>query len=110
MTDYGAVPEPRGDAADQAADLVSAAEQEAIRAALQGRPRGDDAAGEVRLGRRADEPLLDFGDADDSDDPAHAGGDDVALTDTGAPRDPDDVVPDGIEVVDDLTQQPGTGT
>lgn len=103
-------PEPRGDAADQATDLIFAAEQEAIRAALSGRPTGADDSPEVRLTRHADEPVLDFGDGDDSDDPAHAGGDDVALDEAGAPRDPDDGVPDGVEVVDDLTRQPGTAT
>ena len=67
-----------GDSADQAQDLTSRLEQEAIAAALAGHPHGDD-----ELDRPAvitepgwEDPLVDAEEGDSSDDPVH-GGDDV---------------------------------
>ena len=68
----------RGDLADQADATVMANEQAAIRAALDGRDVELTDVDEARPDRIDDEARLDLGDPDDSDDPAHAGGDDVA--------------------------------
>jgi hypothetical protein len=67
-----------GDSGDQALDLRTASEQEAIAAALAGHPRGDDivdrpARTDILEG---DDPLDDLLDGDASDDPLH-GGDDL---------------------------------
>ncbi len=91
---------PRGDLADQATDGIFAAEQAAIRAAL----RREEGPVEVTDPRDAsirlpDEPELDLGDADDSDDAVHAGGDRVALSRSGAPeQDVADEVADGSDL------------
>jgi hypothetical protein len=85
----------RGDLADQADATIAAAEQEAIRAALAGRDIEQDRGDAARPDRVEDEPVLDLGDGDDSDDPAHDGGDDVATSSAGAPAEPlDDLVRD----------------
>jgi len=101
----------RGDLADQADATIAAAEQEAIRAALAGRDIEQDRGDAARPDRVKDEPALDLGDGDDSDDPAHDGGDDVATSSTGAPTEPvddlvrevedDDVDPEGASLVDE---------
>jgi hypothetical protein len=91
--------ETSGDAADQADATIAAAEQEAIAAALAGRDIEQDRADAARPDRVGDEPALDFGDGDDSDDPAHDGGDDVATTSTGAPEEP--AVEEARTVVDE---------
>lgn len=75
-----------GDLADQADGVIAAAEQEAIRAALAGRTVEQDETDGARPDRVHDEPALDLGDGDDSDDPAHDGGDDIASS--GAPVEP----------------------
>lgn len=79
--------EPRGDLADQATDSIFAAEQAAIAAALSGREPEDESARAGRVRPIPDEPLLDLGDVDDSDDAVHVGGDDIALSPAGAPHD-----------------------
>jgi len=81
----------RGDLADQADATIVAAEQEAIQAALAGRDIEQDHADAARPDRIEDEAELDLGDGDDSDDPAHDGGDDTSLSRTGAPAEPVDV-------------------
>ena len=81
----------RGDLADQADATIAAAEQEAIQAALAGRDIEQDHADAARPDRIEDEAELDLGDGDDSDDPAHDGGDDTAVSRTGAPAEPVDV-------------------
>jgi hypothetical protein len=101
----------RGDLADQADATIAAAEQEAIRAALAGRDIEQDRGDAARPDRVLDEPALDLGDGDDSDDPAHDGGDDVATSSSGAPSEPvddlvreveyDDVDPEGSTLVDE---------
>jgi hypothetical protein len=101
----------RGDLADQADLTIAAAEQEAIRAALAGRDIEQDRGDAARPDRVDDEPVLDLGDGDDSDDPAHDGGDDVATSSTGAPSEPvealvrdvddDDEDPEGSTLVDE---------
>lgn len=96
----------RGDLADQADASIASFEQEAIEAALAGRRREEDDDDLARPDRVADEPVLDLGDGDDSDDPAHAGGDDVAVTTTGSPQEPDDVViRDGEELARTLAER-----
>lgn len=84
--------EVSGDLADQADATIAAAEQEAIQAALAGRDIEQDRGDAARPDRVEDEPVLDLGDGDDSDDPAHDGGDDVATTSSGAPEEPVDDV------------------
>jgi hypothetical protein len=79
-----------GDLADQADSMIAAAEQEAIRAALVGSAIDQDRGDGARPDRVEDEPALDLGDGDDSDDPAHHGGDDVSTSPAGAPADPID--------------------
>ena len=101
----------RGDLADQADSMIASAEQEAIRAALVGSAIDQDHGDAARPDRVEDEPELDLGDGDDSDDPAHGGGDDVSTSRTGAPAEPvDDLVreaaddkdePDGSSLVDE---------
>jgi hypothetical protein len=80
----------RGDLADQADSMIASAEQEAIRAALVGSAIDQDRGDAARPDRMDDEPALDLGDGDDSDDPAHYGGDDVSTSRTGAPAEPID--------------------
>ena len=102
-----------GDSGDQALDLRTASEQEAIAAALAGHPRGDDVVdrpaksdllkGDGLLFGNSSDDLLD-GDA--SDDPLH-GGDDLtgveplprvlARNSDAAETDPDE---DGPEALD----------
>jgi hypothetical protein len=100
----------RGDLADQADATVMANEQAAIRAALEGRDVELTDVDEARPDRIPDEARLDLGDPDDSDDPAHAGGDDIARS--GSP-DEDDASSalemDGSgpmeELADDVTEE-----
>jgi hypothetical protein len=94
----------RGDLADQADATIAAAEQEAIRAALAGRDIEQDRGDAARPDRVADEPSLDLGDGDDSDDPVHDGGDDIATSSSGAPAEPVDEVLRGVE--DDIEMAP----
>ncbi len=91
--------EPAGDSADQANSLVEAAEQAAIAAALSGGIVGDDRDDDGRPNSISDEPALDFGDPDDSDDPVHGGGDPVGMTLTGAMSDSGEITVD--ELVDE---------
>lgn len=90
--------EPRGDLVDQATDAVFAAEQAAIRAALAGREVVEGDAAAARVDGVEDEPRLDLGDGDDSDDAVHAGGDDVALSGSGGPR--EDLSEEAVEEVE----------
>ena len=80
--------EPRGDLADQADATIAAAEREAIEAALAQRAVRLDGRDAARMDHITDEPDFDMGSHDDSDDPAGAGGDDIALLESGAPTDP----------------------
>ena len=79
--------EPSGDMADQADALIVAAEREAIRAALEGRTPLTEGNNDARVERIRDEPSLDLGDGDDSDDPLHAGGDDASQA--AGPQEPE---------------------
>lgn len=93
--------QPRGDLADQATDAIFAAEEEAIQAALRRKEPSSDAADDASP-RFPDEPELDLGDGDDSDDAVHAGGDPVGLTRGGGPIAPDDLAQlvEHMDVVD----------
>jgi len=71
-----------GDSGDQAQDLRFAAEQEAIAAALAGRPRGENELERDALIEQfeGEDPLDGLEEGDSSDDPLH-GGDDITGTD-----------------------------
>jgi hypothetical protein len=94
----------RGDLADQADATIAAAEQAAIKAALAGRDIEQDRGDAARPDRVAEEPSLDLGDGDDSDDPAHDGGDEVATSSSGAPAEPVDELLRRVE--DDIELAP----
>jgi hypothetical protein len=91
----------RGDLADQADATIAAAEQEAIRAALAGREIEQDRGDAARPDRVEQEPTLDLGDGDDSDDPVNDGGDDLATSSSGAPSEPvDDLIREAEDGID----------
>ena len=84
-----------GDAGDQALDLRTRSEQEAIAAALAGHPHGDDEIDRAAISETLEgqDPLAAGVEGDSSDDPVY-GGDDV--TGLEPPPRPFDLPPDSF--------------
>jgi hypothetical protein len=98
--DYAGQRDEPSDSGDQAQDLRSRLEQEAIEAALAGHPRGDDVMDrDARVENlESEDPMESAMEGDSSDDPLH-GGDDI----TGIEPEPRamSLEPDGSTVAGD---------
>jgi hypothetical protein len=90
----------RGDLADQAEASIEADERAAIAAGLAGRQITLDDEDSARPDRIADEPPLDLGDPDDSDDELNAGGDDIGTSSSGAPAEGPDEDETALDAMD----------